>query len=97
MKDASAFIAELIREANRAQSLSPERRRALAGQASVLIRALRAETGIRQSRNFKNDELFKIEVEALRAEIGDDAKIREILMRFADMIRTLKIILDGKE
>ncbi|MGV1787336.1 MULTISPECIES: hypothetical protein [Agrobacterium] len=63
----------------------------------MLIRALRAETGIRQSRNFKNDELFKIEVEALRAEIGDDAKIREILMRFADMIRTLKIILDGKE
>ncbi len=97
MKDASAFIAELIREANRAQSLSPERRRALTEQASRTIRAMRVETGIRQSRNFKNDELFKIEVEALRAEIGDDAKIREILMRFADMIRTLKIILDGKE
>lgn len=90
------FIAELFRAANEVGKLRTDERRRLIDRAVRMVREMRVETGIRPSRG-KQDALRDIEIAALMADAsgnGDDFK--GVLLDLADMIRVLKIVLDGK-
>jgi hypothetical protein len=91
------FIVDLVRAANELGLVSIDERRRLVDRAVRMVRELRVETGIRPGRRC-NDPLRDVEIAALMAEaagISDDVK--SILLDLAEMIRTLKIVLDGKD
>ena len=89
------FIAELIRAANFPDKLTEHDRRRLTDRAARTIREMRLQTGVRPGRG--KDALYYLEVDALRAEVGSPEDIKKVLLEMADMIRTLKIVLDAKD
>jgi hypothetical protein len=91
------FIAELGRAANGIDKLSANERHRLVDRAVRTVREMRIETGIRPSRGMR-DALFDVEISAIMAEAGcNDDDLKAILLDLAEMIRTLKIVLNGKE
>lgn len=88
------FISELIRAANEINKLAPIERRNLMARASRTIREMRIETGVRAGRG--RDRLFDLEVAALKSETGSNDDAKAVMLEMAEMIRTLKIVLDGK-
>ncbi|CAN7504638.1 hypothetical protein [Pararhizobium sp. LjRoot238] len=89
------FIAELFRAANEVGKLTVDEKRRLMKRGMRTIRELRLETGIRPSRTGR-DALLAIQIDALQTEARSDDEIRAVLLDLADMIRTLKIVLDVK-
>lgn len=94
MSTTTAFISELIRAANTAEKLTEDERRRLTDRGARTIREMRLETGIRPGRG--KDVLFDLEIAALKAESRSTDQIKAVLLDMADMIRTLKIVLDAK-
>lgn len=94
MSATTDFIAELIKAANVAGKLTEEERRRLTDRGARTIREMRLETGIRPGRG--KDVLYDLEIAALKAETGSGEEIKTVLLEMADMIRTLKIVLDAK-
>jgi hypothetical protein len=91
------FISELIRAANGLSTLGIDERRRLIDRAVRMVREMRVETGIRPGRR-GNDPLRDIEIAALMAEAaGNRDDVKGVLLDLADMIRTLKIVLDAKD
>ncbi|WP_085043874.1 hypothetical protein [Ensifer aridi] len=90
------FIAELIRAANEADKLTPFEVKRLLNRSVATIRDMREQTGIRGNHRAK-DVVIDLQVAAARAESLSSAEIRDALLDAADIIRTLKILLDGVE
>ncbi|MQW88562.1 hypothetical protein [Sinorhizobium saheli] len=90
------FIAELIRAANEADRLTPFEVKRLLNRSIATIRDMRDQTGI-QGSNREKDVLIDLQVAASRAYSLSPAEIRDHLLDAADIIRVLKIVLDGKE
>ncbi|WP_331375725.1 hypothetical protein [Sinorhizobium chiapasense] len=90
------FIAELIRAANEADRLTPFEVKRLLNRSIATIRDMREEIGIPGSNRAK-DVVIDLQVAAARADSLTAAEIRDTLIDAADVIRTLKILLDGKE
>lgn len=90
------FIAELIRAANEADRLSPLEIKRLLNRSIATIRDMQEQTGI-PSNNRTKDVLIDLQVSAARADHLSAAEIGDVLLDAADIIRTLKIALDGKE
>lgn len=89
------FIAELIRAANEADKLTPFEVKRLLNRSVATIRDMREQTGIPGSNRAK-DVVIDLQVAAARADGLSANEIRDNLLDAADIIRTLKIILDGK-
>jgi len=89
------FIAELIRAANEADKLTPFEVKRLLNRSVATIRDMREQTGIPGSNRAK-DVVIDLQVAAARADTLPKDEIRYNLLDAADIIRTLKIILDGK-
>lgn len=90
------FIAELIRAANEADRLTPFEVKRLLNRSIATIRDMREQTGVPGSNRAK-DVVIDLQVAAARADSLTVAEIRDALVDAADVIRTLKIVLDGKE
>ncbi|WP_042777531.1 hypothetical protein [Sinorhizobium fredii] len=90
------FIAELIRAANEADRLTRFEIKRLLNRSIVTIRDMREQTGI-QGSNRTKDVLIDLHLAAARADALSAAEIRDAFLDAADIIRTLKIALDGKD
>ncbi|MBB4184269.1 hypothetical protein GGE07_000895 [Sinorhizobium terangae] len=96
MTPTTAFIAELIRAANEADRLSPFEVKRLLNRSIAAIGDMREQTGMR-GRNRTKDVVIDLQVAAARGDSLPASEIRDALLDAADIIRTLKIVLDGKE
>ncbi|MDK1376564.1 MULTISPECIES: hypothetical protein [unclassified Sinorhizobium] len=90
------FIAELIRAANEADKLSAFEIKRLINRSIAAIRDMREEIGTPGSNRVK-DVVIDLQVAAAIVDNLTAAEIRDTLIDAADVIRTLKIVLDGKE
>ncbi|WP_426233261.1 hypothetical protein [Pararhizobium sp. DWP3-4] len=96
MSSTTDFIAELIRAANSPITLGIDERRRLIDRGVRMVREMRVESGVRPGRRGQ-DPLRDIEIAALMAEAaGNNDDLKVVLLDLADMIRTLKIVLDAK-
>jgi hypothetical protein len=89
------LIAELIRAANEVERLTPFEVKRLLNRSVATIRDMREQTGIPGSSRAR-DVVIDLQVAAARADVLPEDEIRDNLLDAADIIRTLKIILDGK-
>ncbi|WP_037470685.1 hypothetical protein [Sinorhizobium fredii] len=80
------FVGELIRAANQVEKLNPLEVKRLLNRSIATIRDMREQIGIPASNRVKK-----------RADSLPAADARDALLDAADIIRTLKIVLDGKE
>ncbi|WP_018329947.1 hypothetical protein [Rhizobium giardinii] len=96
MSQTTDFITNLYRAANEIGKLSIDERRRLVDRAVRTAGEMRIETGVRPGRG-NNDALREIEIAALMAEArGSEDDVKAVLLDLAEMIRTLRIVLDGK-
>jgi hypothetical protein len=92
----TAFIAELIRAANEADKLTPFEVKRLLNRSIATTRDMREQTGTIGSNHAK-DVVIDLPAAAARAECLSAAEVRDALIDAADVIRTLKILVDGKD
>ncbi|WP_426232224.1 hypothetical protein [Pararhizobium sp. DWP3-4] len=73
-----------------------DERRRLIDRGVRMVREMRVESGVRPGRRGQ-DPLRDIEIAALMAEAaGNNDDLKGVLLDLAEMIRTLKIVLDAK-
>jgi hypothetical protein len=89
------FIAELIKATNEADRLSPFDIKRLLNRSSATICDM-LEIGI-QGSNRRKDVLTDLPVAAERANRPSAAETRDAFLDAAAIIRTLKIVHDGKD
>ncbi|SDN84336.1 hypothetical protein [Ensifer sp. YR511] len=92
----TAFVAELIRAANHAEHLTDFEKRRLLERAVVTIREMRDQVGIPESKTAA-DAVINLQTVADGIERRTHEHVKAALLDAADMIRILRIILDGKE
>ena len=97
MTSATDFIAELIRAANQVEKLSVFEKRRLLERSVRTIREMRLQTGI-ASRRPGADPVVDLQTAAVALTLGKrtNDEVRDALLDAANMIRTLKIMLDAK-
>ncbi|WP_457578976.1 hypothetical protein [Ensifer adhaerens] len=92
----TAFISELVWAANQVEHLTDFEKRWLLERAVVTIREMRDQVGI-PSSNTEADAVIDLQTTAAGIERRSDDQVMAALLDAADMIRILRIILDGKE
>ncbi len=92
----TAFISELVWAANQVDHLTAFEKRRLLERAVVTIREMREQVGMRPSET-EPDSVIDLQTAAAGIETRTGDNVREALLDAADMIRTLRIILDRKE
>ncbi|WP_426124498.1 hypothetical protein [Pararhizobium sp. PWRC1-1] len=85
------FIAELIRAANEVGNLSALEKGRMLQRSIVIIRDGRNEVGIPPA-----DGVIDLQTVAASIDRRSDDEVKAALLDAADMIRTLKIVLDAK-
>jgi hypothetical protein len=90
------FIAELVRAANEVGKLAPLEKGRLLQRSIVIIRDSREQVGIRSSRTAA-DAVIDLQTVAASIDRRSDDQVKTALLDAADMIRTLKILLDAKD
>ncbi len=89
----TAFISELVWAANQVEHLTAFEKRRLLERAVVTIREMRAQVGIPGSKT-EPDPMIDIQTTAACIETRTGDQIRAALLDAANMIRTLRIMLD---
>lgn len=94
----SAFIAELIRDANQIDKIGDFEKRRMLERAVTIIREMREEVGIHAKSN-NADMVIDLQTTAAALTLGKrtDQQVSEAMLDAAEAIRILKIVLDGKE
>ena len=92
----TAFIAELVRAANHVEHLTNFEKRRLLERAVVTIREMREQVGIPESKTAA-DAVIDLQTTAGGIEKRTHGQVMAALLDAAEMIRILRIILDGKE
>lgn len=92
----TAFIAELIRAANEVERLTYYQISRLLDRSVDTIRDMRRQTAIASGHRAR-DVVIDLQLASARARDLSPAETRDILLDAADIIRMLKILLDGKE
>jgi hypothetical protein len=95
MATTTNLIAELVRAANEVGKLRDFEKQRLIERGVRTVREMRSDTGVRPSRSTR-DALVTIEIANIRSEIHSDEGAKAAMLDLADMIRTLKIVLDAK-
>ncbi|MXN48703.1 hypothetical protein GR138_26240 [Shinella kummerowiae] len=94
MAPLSAFIAELIRAANKVGDVADAERVRLLGRAYVTILEAREEIG-EEVEKYRQSSLSLISATGFVGRLSDQ-EVKELLLDAAEMIRTIKIVLDTK-
>lgn len=89
------FIFELLRAANEIGKLDSYQRRRLLDRAVSTVREGRDQVGISPS-NTAVDAVIDLQTMAASIDRQSDEDVKAALLDAADMIRTLKIVLDAK-
>ncbi|MCA1371388.1 hypothetical protein I6F15_29200 [Bradyrhizobium sp. BRP14] len=89
------FVSELIRAANEPNKLTADEVSRLLDRSIDTIGDMREQTGVAGSHSAK-DVLIDFRVARERARDLSAEEIRDALVDAADVIRTLKIVLDGE-
>ncbi|RVG73986.1 hypothetical protein CN220_06545 [Sinorhizobium meliloti] len=92
----TAFIAELIRAANEVERLTPYEISRLLDRSVDTIRDMRRQASIAASHRAR-DVVIDLQLASSRARDLSPAETRDVMLDAADIIRTLKIELDGKK
>lgn len=92
----TAFVAELVRAANHVERLTDFEKRRLLERAVVTIRDMREQVGIPESKTAA-DAVIDLQTVAGGIERRSADEVKAAILDAAEMIRVLKIILDGKE
>ncbi|WP_376742155.1 hypothetical protein [Ensifer canadensis] len=90
----TSFVAELIWAANQAPNLTSFEKRRLLERAVVTIHDLREQAGIPSSHTAA-DAVTGLQETAATVDSLDGERIRAALLEAADMIRTLRVLLDS--
>ncbi|MDX0617696.1 hypothetical protein GOC93_29340 [Sinorhizobium medicae] len=90
----TAFIAELIRAANEVERLTYYQISRLLDRSVDTIRDMRRQTAIAGGHRAR-DVVIDLQLASARARDLSPAETRDVLLDAADIIRTLKIALDG--
>ena len=89
----TAFISELVWAANQVDHLTAFEKRRLLERAVVTIREMREQVGIPPSKT-EADPVIDLQTAAAGIETRTGDNVRGALIEAANMIRTLRIILD---
>lgn len=94
----SAFISELIRDANQIDKLGDFQKRRMLERAVTIIREMREQTGIRGG-DTNSDMVIDLQTTAAALTLGkrSNQQVSEAMLDAAEAIRVLKILFDGKE
>lgn len=94
----SAFISELIRDANQIEKLGDFEKRRMLERAVAIIREMREQAGTRGGSN-KADMMIDLRTTTAALTLGkrSDQEVSEAMLDAAEAIRILKIVLDGKD
>jgi hypothetical protein len=93
MSPITAFVSELVRAANETDRLTTTEARRLLQRAAITIRGLRQAVGIPSSHT-RHDALIQLEaIETSLEQRGAD-EISGALLDAADLIRSLRIVVD---
>lgn len=94
----SAFIAELIRDANQIDKLGDFEKRRMLERAVTTIRDMREQIGVAPSKTVR-DAVIDIQTTAAlidRRQVSNE-HVKKTMLEAADMLRTLKIVLEAKD
>ncbi len=94
MSSIHAFICELIRAANEVEKLTPREISRLLDRSVDTIRDLRGQTEIAGSRRAR-DVLIDLQIASSRARDLSPEAARDTLLDAAEIIRALRIMLEG--
>lgn len=92
----SPFISELVWAANQVEHLTNFEKRRLLERAVFTIREMRDQVGIPESKT-EAVPVIDLQTTAVGIERRTHDQVMAALLDAADMIRILRIILDGKE
>lgn len=94
----SAFISELIRDANQINRLGDFEKRRMLERAVATIKDMREEIGLQPSSTLR-DPLIDLQITAELIPRGhaDDGKVKRAMLEAADILRTLKIVIAKDE
>lgn len=94
----SAFISELIRDANQIDRIGAFEKRRMLERAVTTILQFRETIGIPSGTNVR-DVVVDMQITAAMIESGraDDERVKAALLKAATVLRTLKIILDARD
>lgn len=95
MNKTTDFITELVRAANEVNRITQFERRRLLERAAVTIGDLRDQTGMPSSRTGA-DALIDLQTTAVAIASRSDEQVKSALLTAADMIRSLRILLDTR-
>lgn len=93
MSPTTDFISELIRAANESDRLTPYEISRLFDRAIDTIHDMREQTGITEAHRAR-DVLIDLRISSERARDLSAEEVRDALVDAADVIRTLKILLE---
>ena len=98
MTNISAFISELIRDANQIDRLGDFEERRMLERAVTTILQIREIIGIPSDPDVR-DVVVDMQITAAMIESGraDDERVKAALLKAATVLRTLKIILDARD
>ena len=96
MSSTTDFITELYRAANEVRKLTPFERRRLLERAVATIRAGQEQVG-GQPDLLKHEKVAALQTVAESIASAPEVIVGHALLEGADMIRTLKIVLDAKD
>lgn len=94
----SAFIAELIKDANQIDKLGDFEKRRMLERSVTTIRDMREEIGVPPSRTVR-DAVIDIQTTAALIERGhvSNDHVKATMLDAAEMLRTLKIVLEAND
>lgn len=92
----SAFISELIRDANQIDLLGDFEKRRMLERAIITIRDAREVIGLQPS-SVVRDPITDLQItsDLISRGFADDSKVRRAMLEAADVLRTLKIALEA--
>lgn len=92
----SAFISELIRDANQIDRLGDFEKRRMLERAVTTIMDMRETVGLRPSSTIRDPVIdMQITAELISRGHADDGTVKRAMLEAAEMLRTLKIVLAG--
>jgi hypothetical protein len=94
----SAFISELIRDANQIDKLGAFEKRRMLERAVTTIRDMWEEIGVPPTKTMR-DEVIDLKTTAALIERGNvsNGHVTKTMLEAANMLRTLKIVLEAKD
>ncbi|MBD9388470.1 hypothetical protein IB237_14900 [Agrobacterium sp. AGB01] len=94
----SAFISELIRDANQIEKLGDFEKSRMLERAVTTIKDMREQLGLLPGSTLR-DPVIDLQIAAELIPLGhtDDGKVKRAMLEAAEILRTLKIVRDAND